>query len=213
MEMKMRISIGVLLLLLACAPSLLGDAALVNQNDSKVQQKLTLNTTILKSEYCSSPSDLVLTLRLLFTNEGREPILLQKKSSVISKYMIARTVREAASQNYVQEITPTLNLRAAGYTPNSTPELSHFAKLNVGESYATEHSVLIPVFEKDDLQPGKYLLQVRVVTWYYRYDWSERFREQWRQEGFLWTKNVTSTPMEFEVKRGQPIGPCEGNAQ
>ena len=209
----MRISIGVLLLLLACGPALLGDEAHVDQNDSKAQQKLTLNTTVLKSEYCSSPSDLVLTLRLLFTNEGREPILLQKKSSVISKYMIAHTVRRAGSNDYVKEISPTLNSRAAGYTPDLTPELSHFVKLNVGESYSTEHSVLIPVFERDDLQPGKYFLQVRVVTWYYRYNLSEEFREQWRHEGFLWTKNVTSTPMEFEVKRGQPLGLCEANGQ
>lgn len=209
----MRILIGVLLLLLASVPALPENEAFVEQNDSKAQQKLTLTTTVLKSEYCSSPSDLVLTLRLVFTNDGSGTILLQKKSSVITKYMIARTVRQAASNDYIQEITPTLNLRAAGYTPNLTPELSQFAKLQASESYSTEHTVLIPVFERGDLQPGKYLLQVRVVTWYYRNDWSEKFREQWQHEGFLWTKDVTSTPMEFEVRRGQPIGPCEANAQ
>lgn len=174
---------------------------------TQARPKLELTTTVLHSEYCSSPSNLALTLQLRFTNVGNEPILLQKKSSVIGGYMISRTLRKAANRDYLEAASFTLDWTAAGFTPD-TPDRSAFTKLGPGESYSTERELRIPVFEEKDLQAGKYFLQIKVPTWYYDPNRSSEFRGRWKQEGFLWTATITSIPMPFEVKRGEPTRPC-----
>jgi hypothetical protein len=174
---------------------------------SNPQQRLELNTTVLKVEYCYSPSNLVLTLRLVFTNVGNAPIILQKKSSAITRYMISRNIRKAHARDYVLELTDTLDLGAAGFSV-TVPDRSLFTILKPSESYSTENSVVIPVFDaKEYLRPGKYLLQVRVATWYYPPEWRDTFRKQWSEQGYLWTADVISQPMPFEVERGRPKGP------
>ena len=173
------------------------------------EQRLELNTSIVRSEYCSESFNLVLTLRLLFTNVGTMPILLQKKSFVISRFMVSQSRQKASEGKYVLAVTETLDWKAAGFSAGSEPDLSAFTTLNPGDSYSTERELPIPVLEtRADLQPGKYVLQVKVPTWYYPSEWSQGVRERWRQKGFLWTETVTSNPMSFEVKRGQPAGRC-----
>ena len=55
---------------------------------------------------------------------------------------------------------------------------------------------------KDDLRPGAYFLQVRVATWFYFADPNE-YRELWRNEGYLWSENMTSEPMPFKIEKIQ----------
>lgn len=171
-------------------------------------KQLQLLTNILETQYCSS-SNLVLTLRLLFTNTGIEPILLQKKSSVISRFMVSRSYRKAREKNYVMDARENLDWKAAGFVLDSAPELSLFVTLKPGESYVAERKLHISVFESNDGLPvGKYFLQVRVPTWYYPPAAAEEVRERWKDEGFLWTQTLTSAPMPFEVERGRPASPC-----
>jgi len=53
---------------------------------------------------------------------------------------------------------------------------------------------------KDALHPGTYFLHVRVATWFYFADPNE-YAALWRNEGYLWSENMTSEPMAFQVEK------------
>lgn len=145
-------------------------------------------------------------LRLTYTNTGERPVLLDKKSSLVYRSLVSKSLKAAASERYVSETTSSFfDLRAAGIRTGEAPEENAFLILRPGESHVVEKVYGVHVDDcteagKGNLRPGRYFLQLRVATWYYL-SRPEDYREQWHDKGYLWAEDVTSQPMPFTVEK------------
>ncbi len=177
--------------------------------------RLQLTTSIVKQCYNFevNPASLNWTLKLTYTNIGHQPILLDKKSSVIYKSIVSRSLKKAVAQKYEYGLSSSfLDVRRAGTHTETDPSEDAFVTLKPGESYGleTDYGVLLSDGtrdSKDYLHSGNHLLQLRVTTWYYL-DLPETYRERWRDKGYLWSQNMTSLPMPFTVEKQRNVRPC-----
>jgi hypothetical protein len=174
--------------------------------------RLQLTTNIVESRYCSD-SQIHFVLRQNFTNAGQEPILLDKKSSMVTRYMVSRSFKDAAAKRYKIKVSPFINLLRAGVRLDAAPDEASFIQLKPGESYSLEKGFSLGVYDatsvtEDFLRPGNYVLQIVVWTWYYQNEPVLKWREQWRQRGFLWTDPVESLPMPFTVEKVRTVVQC-----
>ena len=177
-------------------------------NSQQDQAKLRLYTTIVNERFSLERGDrtLRLTLKLTYTNDGPRPILLDRKSTLIYRTMVSKSLKAAASQRYIEDQTFYFtDLNKAGMRGASDPEEQAFIRLEPGESYTVldEPEVVLstgPKTAKEFLSGGDYFLQVQVATWYYWADWKE-YRERWSDKGYLWSSNMTSEPMPFTVQK------------
>jgi len=127
--------------------------------------------------------------------------------------MVSRDLKDTVKKKYLQKVVSTLDLAGAGFSRNPPEDLTLFSVFKPKESYTTSTNsrveLLVGLRERERLRPGKYLLQVRVITWYYYPEDSiDRLRIQWQDRGFLWTRDVTSEPMTFEVESKPLSQPC-----
>lgn len=181
-----------------------------NNNAPEPEAKLELSTRVIEQRYTvESGSKLErMMLELIYTNVGKRPILLDKKSSLIHTRLVSRNLKDAAAKKYVHAVYSHFismqDFRVAGFRYEDPPR-SEFVKLQPGESYRLNQEVHFSLFDgtketKDDLRPGKYLLQVRVATWYYFAD-IEKYSKAWQDDGYLWSRDITSTPMPFTIEK------------
>jgi hypothetical protein len=182
--------------------------------DTQSPAQLRLTTNIVEQRYCSR-TRLSLTLRLTFTNIGHEPVILDKKSSVIGKHMVSRNLKDAATKKYEYEVSTFYTRRGTGLRLDP-PAQSLFVILKPGESYDLETNLGLSLYDgtkdsKNDLRAGEHVLQVKVWTWYYPFP-AESFREKWREKGFLWSKDITSLPMPLRVDKNKVISNCSPDA-
>ena len=146
---------------------------------------------------------LILTLKLIYTNDGTVPVLLDRKSVLIYRNMVSKSIKAAASRRYIDDRSYYFSdLTKAGWSV-SDPEEGAFIPLQAGESFTVPENVEVvidagPKDGKDFLSAGDYFLQVRVATWYYFAEPKE-YRERWTSRGYLWSDNMTSEPMRFSA--------------
>lgn len=178
------------------------------------QAKLQLSTRIVSQQYCHDGNyqRLHLSLRLTFTNVGSETILLDQNSSVYDKYMISLNPKDAADRKYEAEAFINLDLVKSGVRVNALPDASFFVTLKPGESHSTQREFRPILYDgtedsEDDLRAGDHVLQIRAWTWYYLVP-AEQYRQQWREKGYLWSKNVISLPMPFTVELKPALSKC-----
>lgn len=177
------------------------------------QDQVQLSTTILNQQYCFDGDSrrLQLALRLTFRNVGTIPILLDKASSTIDKTLISRNVKAANARKYVDESSYYYNLRKVGVR-EALPAKSFFITLNPNEAYSIDTDLGLLLYDgtkdsRDDLYPGSYFLQINVWTWYYPLP-PKTYREEWREQGLLWSKTTTSQPMPFTVVKQVKVADC-----
>ena len=145
-------------------------------------------------------------LTLTYKNLGAESILLYKKSSLIYRSMISKSLKAASKAQYEEETSSHFisanAMRAAGFH-DGVPEATDFVTLKPGETYSiqSEYGVQRRGNSSDGsgLTKGQYFLEVRVATWYYFVDPKE-YREKWRSAGYLWSENMKSQPMRFTLQ-------------
>jgi hypothetical protein len=179
------------------------------------EAKLQLSTSIIEQRYSVEAGSrlLRLMLNLTYSNTGNRPILLDKKSSLIYRKMISRNLKAASDKKYEYDESSHFigvrSMQAAGFQMDTqiTPdkEKKTFITLKPGESYSVKEEIILRLYDgtKDTeghLHPGTHFLQVRVATWFYIAD-PNTYREQWRNEGYLWSQNITSLPMSLTVEK------------
>lgn len=180
--------------------------------EDSLHAQLQLTTSVGAQRYCSN-GKLLFTLRLNFTNVGKESIVLDKRSSVIPKYTVSRSAKAAAEKKYEMKVHRLIGLDSAGLSYDSILDESHFVTLKSGESYSLNEGFSLPVYhgtdnKEDSLRAGNYVLQIAVSTWYYPRVSNVKGREQWRQKGYLWSDAVTSLPMSFKVEKNRSVVEC-----
>lgn len=182
-------------------------AARISDNRQR-QPDLHLSTSIVSERYSLERGFRILrwTLKLTYTNAGAQPIMLDRKSTLIFRVMVSKSSKGASEGRYNYDESYYIpNPSEAGMRLGSAPEEDAFVTLNAGESYTVMKDSRVNLRDgtknsKGDLGAGSYFLRVRIATWYYWAD-PELYGERWRDKGYLWSKDITSDPMPFTVQK------------
>ena len=199
----------ILALWISLVTNITDSRTLGEQIDSEQPESLlTLNTSIRDEKYVVENNSPMWRWNLILTykNVGPKPILLYKKSSLIYRSMISRSLKAASRGRYEQDRSSHFlsvdSLRAAGML-DRPPEEADFVTLKPGDSYTVEADYGMKptdaVHTGRRSQRGERFIQVRVATWYFYAD-PEEYRRKWHDKGYLWSQNVTSQPMPFTLK-------------
>lgn len=176
-----------------------------------VESSLRLTTSILASRYEKEPgndssANLRLKLRLRYLNVGSTSVILYKHDNTVFRQMISRSVLDAESQRYLSDLSLTTVTDGAPGLRETVVPTPDFVVLPAGGSYEAEAELTIFVRrggsakESDGVTPGEYALQVCVSTWPGEATLADRLSNRWNELGALWSKDITSLPMEFTVE-------------
>lgn len=208
----------ILVLLFACivndrsAPS--HDLASV---DSQKERPLQLIMKILDEGYCIGDSELDglwLKVRLVYTNAGKEPIILYKGSTEIARLMISHNLTEAAAKRF--EVNSSLTQITSGGEncyKGSVPT-SCFVSIPQRGSYEVETTVQLFVVRGDAreitgaVKSGDHVLQVEVPTWHESNQLADELSSRWQRNGMLWHEPVMSEPIRFTVTKDHKVVDC-----
>jgi hypothetical protein len=144
-------------------------------------------------------------LELKFTNTGKQPIILYKKSGLLPAWAVSQDLKSALAEKYESEAAGHFisdeEFRKAGWRDDD-PEQDQFVILKPGESYTIERSCSVRPYGNNDrkLKPGEHYLQVWIQTWYYDND-AEAYREKWADRGYLWSDILTPKPLAFTIEK------------
>ena len=186
-------------------------SSLIRNADQNTEAQLRLSTSILEQQYSVEAGSrfLRLLLNLTYSNTGSQPILLDKKSSLVYRKLVSRSLKAASQKGYEYDETSSFvtvgAMQAAGMRLESPPDREAFITLKRGESYDLKTEIILKLYDgtsdsEGSLRPGSHFLQIRVATWYYFPD-VDSYREKWRNDGYLWSHDITSVPMPFTVKQ------------
>ena len=215
----MNLFLTVVLFALCCTPVLRSQTA-INKNwkrawspQTTTKAQLQLTTEVVKEEYYWN--SLELNLRLTFSNVGRVPVILSKRSLGISYDRVSRDLEKLAARQYEQQ---GKFLDDFGSTAIFDPPVeTDFVVIPPGGKYEMESDRTNVYLTLDRgnahapqaLSAGNYVLEVVVGTWLYiavddrsqPHVQDERFRDEWKDRGFLWSDPLTSLAMPFKVDR------------
>jgi hypothetical protein len=178
---------------------------------------LELAIKIVSSEYCGADPELDsmrLKVRLTFTNRRKEPLILYKGASLVSRIMISRNYADAAAKRF--EVNSSLTQLTSGASrcyKGATPT-NCFVVLPPDASFEVETVVGVFVVRGDAreiagaVKSGNHVLQVEVVTWHESDELAKDLRAKWARSGVLWYEPVTSTPLPLTVHQQPKVTDC-----
>lgn len=183
----------------------------IKNSDQSAEVRLQLSTSVIEQRYSVEKGHrlLRLMLNLTYSNIGNRPILLDKKSSLVYRKLLSSNLKAASKRKYDYDESSTFidtrSMQAAEMRADSSPEKEAFVNLKPGDSYSLKKELVLRLYDgtKDTdgfLHPGTRFLQLRVATWYYFAD-PQKYRELWRDEGYLWSENITSVPMSLKIEK------------
>jgi hypothetical protein len=174
---------------------------------------LQLSTSVSEQRYSEEAGSrlLHLTLNLIYSNTGNRPILLDKKSSLVYRKLVSKNLKAASEGKYEYDESPSFidvrSMQTAGMRMEGAPQKEDFITLKPGEAYSLKKDLILRLYNEtkdtqEFLHPGTYFLQLKVATWYYFVD-AAPYRKKWRDEGYLWSQNITSVPMPLRVEKSR----------
>jgi hypothetical protein len=177
---------------------------------------LGLTTALISKRYCKEPgsdtsANLRMKLRLRYTNQARQSVILYKYDNTISRAVVSKSPMDALAHRYVWDLTLTTVTDGKKDTRERATPGTSFTVLQPGQFYEAEGEITIFVRqaqngkESDGLPPGDYFLQVIVSTWPDSVSFAESLRKRWQAIGLLWSGALKSEPMPFmidEKRRG-----------
>ena len=171
--------------------------------------KLMFTTNRINLTYCSQ-SEALLELELILSNPFKVPILYYKNSKTLVQYTITK-IEKNKEKNKEHKYNLFLDLMKV-YKFKEQPKEDDFVSIKTNKPYKYKDSIIIDLFDKNDefsegLTYGIYTLEIWLITWYYSPYIVESYRQKWQDKGYLWTENIKSSPMFFEIKPFQ-ITPC-----
>jgi hypothetical protein len=165
---------------------------------------------LIKLQACSG-EQLQFTLRLNFTNKGKNAVILDKRNTAVPRYMISRNFKNAIKKKYEIEVEIFFGLD--GMTMDSVLDESQFVILKSGETYSSIQVLTCDISadsDNDGSTPlrGHHVLQMVVETWYHPRASNIEWRERWRTKGYLWSDPITSIPMPFMIEKNPAFVDC-----
>jgi hypothetical protein len=171
--------------------------------------RLQLTTTILEHRSCSA-EELGLKLRLNIRNVSQQPVILHKQTEIY-RIMVSANASGADQKQYEQDLRyddpgAQIGLKA--------PAIFDFTVVDPGAAIDVERTVSLYLFNparpaERFLKPGSHLLQIAVGAWPYIAK-PEIYRQQWKEQGYLFSEGLTSLPMAFTVEKDNPVVKCTG---
>lgn len=188
------------------------------QADNAQQKKpLQLTASIINQKYCVGDAELDvlgINVRLTFTNIGRQPLILYKGSSLVSRIMISRNQEDAAARRFEVDATFT-HVTTGGRKRIDEPVPGKlFVILPPGGSFETETGASVFVAREESgkiegsVKSGDHVLLVEVATWTGSKELAERLRTRWQRYGLLWYEPVISQPLPFKVEKRRVVENC-----
>ena len=214
-----RITEALLLtLVLACVLLSAGaPAANVIAIKSSPPEALRLSVKVEGEQYCTGDSELDglrLKARLVYTNHGKEKLILYKGSTTISRLMISRTLADAAAKRFEVDSSITSATSGGEKCYRGRVPSSCFVSLQPNASYEVETTIRLFVVGGDAreitgaVMSGDHVLQVEVPTWHESDELAVQVARRWQQNGTLWSTPVTSDPLLFTVKKEHQAVDC-----
>lgn len=187
------------------------------RNNREAESDLQLAVRIVNSEYCRADSELDslrLKLKLTFTNRKKEPLILYRGTSLVSRIMISRNFADAAAKRFeVDSLLTPLTSGARKCYKGAAPT-SCFVVLPPDASFETEAVAGVFAVRGDvrdivgAVKSGDHLLQIEVITWHESDELAKNLRARWLPHGLLWYEPITSAPMQFRVERDRTSASC-----
>ncbi len=175
------------------------------------KSKLELRTEIIETKYCNI-SSIRLSLKLIHKNVSSENIILTKYFSEIAAYRIFKNMKnfKAGKKPEIEVFRrfSSSGLESEQKEIEDSPPDDIFVILKPGDEYVLPFEKIAIASLEDGtedceeercLEPGKYILQVKVVNGFSSFELGKRMREKWKGYGELFFDNTFSEPMEFEV--------------
>jgi len=181
------------------------------------EPSLQLSTSIISQKYCAGDAELDgLRMKLLlhYTNNGQQPIILYKGSSLVSRLMVSGSAEDAAAHRFEVNASLTQVTEGSGVKVEAPTPGPLFAILAPGTSFDTEESVSVFAVRGDmrriegAISSGEHVLQIEVPTWPGSNDLAKNLHDLWQGSGYLWYEPVVSAPMRFKVERKRSVREC-----
>ncbi len=182
-----------------------------------IESPLRLSIKVEGEQYCTGDSELDglrLKTRLVYTNHGKEKLILYKGSTTISRLMISRTVADAAAKRFEVDSSITSATSGGEKCYRGRVPSTCFVSLQPNASYEVETTIRLFVVRGDAreitgaVMSGDHVLQVEVPTWHESDKLAEQLARRWQQNGTLWSTPVTSEPLLFTVKKEHQAVDC-----
>ncbi len=189
------------------------------ETDSKQEQEspLQLTVKIVGSEYCAADSELDslrLKVRLIYTNRGKQQLILYKGTPLVSRIIISRNAADAAAKRFevnssLTQLTSAGSKCYQGAAPNRC-----FILLPPNASFEAETVIGTFVVRGDAreiagaVKSGNHVLQVEVITWHESDDMAKNLRARWLRYGLLWYEPITSAPAPLAVQQQRNVVDC-----
>lgn len=177
-------------------------------------EQLTLSTSLISRRFCEGDDEVGVMqakLKLQYQNKGSQPVMLSKRSVVVSSLIVSRTSSDATAGKREE----TIDFHGAFGEQLIAPQNfdTEFAVISAGESYYAE--TMVPVVflltskaVAGAVAPGQHVLQVQINT----FPTAGRLREYGeqvaRQKGYSWRDYVVSEPMTFEIEATPKLERC-----
>jgi hypothetical protein len=199
---------SVLFVFSAC--SFLPVLQVVAKNRRTQRDSLQLTTRIMGQQYCRG--QLRMALQLKYTNIGNQTLILFKESTAVSQALVSLNLEDAKAERYEQDLQFTNNVISEERLRVDKVPGPDFVTLDPGSSFVADSKVIIFTAEatigSHGLTSGRYMLQLKVQTWYETEKLASQLRKSWKKTGVLWTADVTSMPMPFIVEIPQKAVYC-----
>lgn len=193
-------------------------SAFVTQEPRK-PMRLTLKIT--DSRYCVGDDEidgLQLKLRFVFENGTTGPLILCKLPPEPTRVMIARTLADAAAQQYEIDFTQTwysdkANDESSACYKEAAPG-NCFVTIAAGSSYEVDGDVRVFAVRGDvkdvpgAVKSGEHALQLVVPTWNESAKLAQELNNRWRSHGTLWSRPLTSEPLTFTIDKDRKVVAC-----
>jgi len=172
---------------------------------------------MLGEQYCIGDAELDglrLKVRMVYTNQSEEKIILYKGSTAISRLMISRNLADVAARRF--EVNSSLTQVSSGGEQcyKGRVPSSCFVSLQPNASYEADALVGLFVVRGDArdiagaVKSGDHVVQVEVPTWNESDELAKELSIRWQRHGVLWVQPVISEPLQFTAKKEHSVRDC-----
>ncbi len=173
------------------------------------ENQLRLEVETITQRFCevggTGRGNLQLDIHLLFTNSSKDHLILYKFGRDIVRFTISRSLEDIKAGRFEMDATQTIMTDDNPLKIDDEAFGKYFTILAPGESYKSNAKLLIPILQSTNytkpghLNPGRYVLQIKVSNWPEPTLSPLVFKERWRNLGKLWSDHTISLPTHFEV--------------
>jgi hypothetical protein len=154
--------------------------------------------------------DVLIRLRLTYTNTGRKPLILEKGPNLVTYWRAKRTPKELQSADFTHTLWITSDNE--GVSESGDVPSANYVVLQPGESYVGEAEIHVPnakaLMKEGVIAGGAQYFQVVIPKWSGNEKQAGFLRERWKKVGWLWSGAIRSQPMLITIEPQPNVVEC-----